>query len=165
MRKFMKYKNFLLLLFLMTLSCKQSISVEEKQTIESALINEIDKFFDYDQNTHVHKVKEMYWDSKDFICINDTKFYNYESLMNATREGVKPVLEFKLVNDSIKFQVINKYNALVVISGRLNVVLKDSASMEYEPYVCSILFRKIDDKWKITYFQQDSEISFNNSNN
>ena len=54
-------------LIVLVFSCSDSISVEEKQTIESTLINEIDKFFDYDQNTHVRKVKEIYWDNMDFI--------------------------------------------------------------------------------------------------
>ncbi|MFC3880070.1 nuclear transport factor 2 family protein [Algoriphagus namhaensis] len=123
------------------------------------MTNQVDKFFDYDQNTHVEKLQNMYWDNEDFICLTDTEIYNYANLIDATKEGVKLVMEFKLVRDSIKFQLINKDNALVVVSGKLNVVLTDSTQVIYEPYVCSILFRKIDDAWKISYFQQASEIA------
>lgn len=146
-------------------SCQQSINFEEKQIIESELIEQVDQFFDYNQSTYVEKVKEMYWNNDDFICINDSESYSYNKLMEATKEGVKPVSKFQLKRDSIKFQLIDRDNALVVVSGTLTVVLTDSTKVTYKPYFCSILFRKIDTNWKIAYFQQVSKMTSNPTDN
>ncbi len=151
---------FPLFILLMTLSsCNDSLTRDEKQSIKAELADEVADFYTYKQESHVQKLSKIYWDDEEFMTVNDTDFYNYESLMAATAEGVKSVLEFKLDSEHMDYQFIDQNNVLVIVRGRLYVLLTDSTRVTYDPYVCSMLFKKIDKDWKVAYFQQTTEIA------
>ena len=158
----MRYPNISFMIAIMIIalfsSCDSSLDKTEKKEIESEVIKEINRFFDYDQKTFVEKVSKMYWKNDDFILINDLELYDYESLMEATKEGVKPVVEYELKKKDSKFQIIDAKNVLAILEGRLSVKLTDSSRVSYDTYICSILFRKINEEWKIAYFQQATEM-------
>jgi hypothetical protein len=56
-----------------------------------------------------------------------------------------------------KFDFINENNVMWTYSGVLSLVYKTGVKAKYEPFGLTILFRKIDNKWKGVFVQESTQ--------
>lgn len=137
-------------------SCNTSLSETEIESLKTEITKEVDKFYEYDQATRVQLVSEFLWNDPDFIGYNDTQYYTRDELIEATKEGVKPVADYVFHRENTHIQIIDKNNVLVGVDGSLSAVLTDSTKVIYETYAATLAFRKVDNTWKVSYFMQTS---------
>lgn len=152
----MNFTSIAVLGFSFLCSCSSSLSDSQKTALKQEIMQEVDRFYEYDQATRVQMVTEFLWNDPDFIGYNDTQYYTRDGLIEATKEGIKPVAEYTFHRENTHIQIIDKNNVLVGVDGSLSAVLTDSTKAIYDTYAATLAFRKFENHWKVSYFMQTS---------
>lgn len=102
---------------------------------------------------------QFYWDSPDFMAINaDGSISDYHALKKMGVEGAKTIASMTISTSQVDFVVLTQDVAICTWRSKGEVALKSGTKMKYDPDVLTLIFRRIDGKWKITYSQESATI-------
>ncbi|WP_321279150.1 nuclear transport factor 2 family protein [Marinifilum fragile] len=130
---------------------KDSLSNQNIETIKSEIQVLLKQIIEDASEVNHEKVMEYYSDQPDFISISNgiksdyTEFHelcknNYESSKNQIIDNSETIIE-----------VLDAETVLVTLGGKAQVNLKNDDQIKVEPFSITLLFKKMNGAWKITY--------------
>ncbi|HTY38207.1 MAG TPA: DUF3804 family protein [Bacteroidota bacterium] len=160
----MKSKIFTIVLLLSFGACTQKqsdqLSQQQKDQIRTELRTVVDSMIATSLKLDADAGLQFYWDSPEFLAINpDGSQCDFQALKKMGIEGVKTIASMTLSTSHADISVYAKDLALCTWIGKGEVVLKSGDKMTYDPDALTLLFRKIDGKWKIAYSHESAAIA------
>ncbi len=156
--------KFMLIAFLVSLSActlKQSdqLTQEQQDAIKKDLGVLIDSMVAAMDRLDAPAGLQFYWDSPDFMAINaDGSISDYRALKKMGEEGAKTIASMTISRSKVDFTVLANDAAICTWKSAGTVALKSGTKMTYDPDMLTLVFRKIDNKWKIIYTQESATI-------
>lgn len=130
----------------------RDISSDEKGHIEKAISDRIEEIIKGAKELNVEGALMPYSDDPDFKIVNpDGSVTDFPTMRNAQAEAFKTLasLDFKTIKQDFTFLA----NNLVICTwtGSNEFELKSGEKMKIDPYVGTMIFKKMDNEWKIIY--------------
>ncbi len=102
---------------------------------------------------------QFYWDSPDFIAVNpDGSTSDYQAMKKLGTEGVKTIAAMTMSASRTDFRVLTKEIVICAWIGKGEVALKSGVRMTYDPDALTLVFKKIEGKWKVIYSHESATI-------
>lgn len=137
---------------LILLSCGQQsdkpFSEDQKNKITGEIIPLVTQLWESNEKLNYEKWLELYWDSKDFVFVNNGQILTYNEV--AGFKEIWKLLEYqKYLPKNERFDVINRNAVLYTMQGSASVKYKSGDIFNTDKYAITCLFKKIDGMWKI----------------
>jgi ketosteroid isomerase-like protein len=156
----MKTRILMTLLLSFLFGCAQQpaqMTAQEQETAKKEIREVVNVILQSAQKLDVEAVLQPYSNSADFILINpDGSMADYQGAKNGTADFIRPLsaLKFTTVNDEFRFLP----NNIVICAwlGTCEMTLKTGEYSKIEKYGVSMVFRKINNNWKIIYSHESA---------
>jgi len=128
----------------------KSLTVEQKNKIIEEIKPVINQLFEITYQVNLDKYLELV-DSSSLVNIMNGQILDYKTF----KEGNKQLwsgLEYQKINIlTEKFTIINQESVIYTLQGNDEAKFKNGDVLKVDPYAASLLFKKINGLWKITY--------------
>jgi hypothetical protein len=150
----MKTRLIFLVMLIVCISCgtnNKPLSDAQKEKIKGEVKEVVNNIIKGSEEANFDMVTEPCLDSPDFVFLSNGRTYSYKEFVD-----MKPVFNSLLnqkctiVNE--KFAVLDNSTVLYTTDSKWSVNYKDGHSTLEDPEAIMILLKKIDGKWKVTYF-------------
>ena len=145
-----------LFLFLMS-SCNnanntKAITLDEKEVIEKAISEKIDEIIKGAKALDVDAAAKPYAAIPEFLIVNpDGTVTDLQTMKNTQTEGFKSLESMNFTTLKKQFTFLSKNIVICTWTGSNEFELKTGEKMKIDPYVGSLVFKKMDGEWKIVY--------------
>lgn len=154
---------FIFLIAVILFSCKQqpktaSAAIDTKK-IETEIQAAVAQIFDAAAHVDSTKLYEVFaLDDPAFTYMEITGvFYDVPAYKKMVRDFYGPLKSEILRKGTEKFTFLNESNVLWSYSGGLTATYKDGKQELYDPFGMTMLFRKVNDKWKVILLQESTQ--------
>ena len=129
---------------------------EKEQEKAKKEISEVAQFvIDNAAKMDVETAMKPYLNSPDFLVINpDGTSATYEEMRAKNIAVFKQLASFKQTNSKEAFRFLSEDEVLYTWFGKNEVVLKNGDTLKNDSYIGTMLMKKIDGEWKITFAQE-----------
>ena len=152
-----------IILFSFTFTSCQNQSTEfewtekEKEIARKEISNIAKVIIESAERVDIQAALEPYLNSPEFIVVNpDGSCDNYD---NFKIKGIEAFEQFTAYNQTTikeEYRFLNKDLVLYTWIGKAEIELKTGEKINFESYVGTMLFRKLSNKWKITYAHESA---------
>ena len=145
------------------LSCNEKsnnqLSEVQKEQIQSEIQPVIAQIHEAAAHVDTTKLYEVFsFTDNDFTYIETSgAFYDKAAYKQMVREFYGPLTSEIIAQGKEKFTYLSADNVLWSYSGALIAKYKNGQEIRYEPFGMSMLFRKIDSKWKVVFLQESTQ--------
>jgi ketosteroid isomerase-like protein len=152
-------KNLILTILTLTsfiiVSCDTNkgdvLTDQEKATIKSEVHSVFEKIVENSEAGNLEKATDPYADDPDFICISNGAISDYNGFIQSNKEFFD-ALDHQTFNESaMKFTFIDNKTVILTYGGSALANFKDKQKVKIDPFAATLVFRKMDDSWKVTY--------------
>jgi hypothetical protein len=150
----MKTRLIFLFLLIICFSCgtnNKPVSDAQKEKIKGEVKEVVNNIIKGSEEANFDMVTEPWLDSPDFVLLRNGKTYSYKEVM-----AVKPVFDLlsnqKCTIVDEKYSVIDNFTVLYTADSKWSVNYKDGHSTLEDPEAIMFMLKKIEGKWKVTYF-------------
>ena len=154
---------FIFLIAVILFSCQQqagtaSAAIDNKK-IETEIQAVVEQIFDAAAHVDSTKLYEVFaLDDPAFTYMEITGvFYDVAAYKKMVRDFYGPLKSEILKKGTEKFIFLNENNVLWSYSGGLTATYKDGKQEVYDPFGMTMLFKKINDKWKVVLLQESTQ--------
>jgi len=148
-------KIILILLPIIFFSCgtknESSITENEKELIKAELQSLMNQMIQNNEIGNLEKSIEPYLDYPEFISITNGEISNYNELRNAHEEYFEVLKSQEFSESTFSYTFLNNENVIVTWGCTALVEMKNEQKMKIEPYTATLIFKKVNDLWKIVY--------------
>jgi hypothetical protein len=147
----MKTKLILLLLLIVSISCStknKPVSDTQKEKIKGEIKEVVNTFIKGCEEANADMVMESFLDSPDFVDITNGMAFSYKEMMNM-KPNFDAVLNQKCTIVNEKYTFLDKLTVLYTAETRWSTNYKDGHSSVTDPQAFLIVFKKIDNRWKV----------------
>ena len=158
----MKTKLIFLVLLIVSFSCStdnKPLSDAQKEKIKGEVKEVVNTFIKGCEEANADMVMESFLDSPDFIDNTNGMIFSYKEMM-AMKPNFNAVLNQKCTIIDEKFAFLDKLTVLYTAETKWSTNYKDGHSSITDPQAFLIIFKKIDNKWKMIYLV-DSNVEKN----
>ena len=147
----------------MLFSCTQKsnsvLSEEQKKQIQNEIQPVIAQIHEAAANVDTTKLYEVFsFGDNDFTYVETSgAFYDKSAYKNMVRQFYAPLKSEIIAKGIEKYTYLSADNVLWSYSGALVATYKNGQEVRYEPFGMSMLFRKVDDKWKVVFLQESTQ--------
>jgi len=152
-----------ILLTLVLLSCSQktnnALTEDQKKGMRQEIQPVIDQIYDAAAHADTAKLFDVF-----HFADNDFTFMEINGALYTQAEYIEMARQFygmisteTLDKGKDKFNFINEDNVMWTYSGAVTAVYKTGIKAKYEPFGLTILFRRIDHKWKGVFLQESTQ--------
>lgn len=157
------FTTAIILLLLAFSSCKNAnnstvdtqqteITEGEKETIKKAISEKIEQIIKGAKELNVDAALKPYSNDSTFKIVNpDASVTDFKTMKKAQAEAFKTVasMNFKTIKQDFTF--LAKDLVICTWTGSNEFELKTGEKMKIDPYVGTMIFKKVDNEWKIIY--------------
>jgi len=150
-----------IILFSLTLTCCQNQSAEfewtekEKEIAKKEISNVAKVIIESAEKVDIQSALEPYLNSPEFMVVNpDGSIDNYDNFKINGTESFKQFTAYNQTTIKEEYRFLNKGLVLYTWIGKAEIVLKTGEKMNFDSYVGTMLFRKLNNKWRITYVHE-----------
>jgi hypothetical protein len=150
----MKTRLIFLVLLIVCFSCttnNKPVSDVQKEKIKGEVKEVANKIIKGCEEANFDMAFETCLDSPDFVLLSNGKTYSYKQLMDM-KPAFNSLLNQKCTIVNEKYAVLDNSTVLYTADSKWSVNYKDGHSTLEDPEAILLLFKKIDGKWKVTYF-------------
>lgn len=141
-------------------SCKNEsseLTSKEKETIKKEISAQVEKIVKGAGQLNIEMAMSPYSNASDFLVVNpDGTFLDYNGMKEANTESFKQLNSMKFVTKNEQFKFLTKNKVLLTWYGQNEFEMKTGEKMKIESYVGTMLFKKIDNEWKIVYAHESA---------
>jgi hypothetical protein len=150
----MKTKLFILVMLIVCFSCgtnNKPVSDAQKEKIKGEIKGEVNTFFKGCEEVNFDLVLGKFFDSPDFVYINNGYAFSYKECTDIFRPVFSSMINQKITIIDEKYAFPD--NSTVLYSNHCKGLTnyKDGHAVIQDPTVMLLIFKKINDEWKITY--------------
>ena len=152
-----------LLITTMLFSCSQktssALSEEQKKQIQNEIQPVIAQIHEAAANVDTTKLYEVFsFADNDFTYVETSgAFYDKAAYKNMVRQFYAPLTSEIIAKGTEKYTYLSEDNVLWSYSGALIATYKNGQEVRYEPFGMSMLFRKVESKWKVVFLQESTQ--------
>ncbi len=152
-----------LLITIILFSCSQKsnteLSEDQKQQIQSEIQSVIGEIHDAAAKVDTTKLYNLFsFSGNDFTYVETSGvFYNKAAYKNMVRQFYAQLTSEIIAKGTEKYMYLSEDNVLWSYSGALIATYKNGQEVRYEPFGMSMLFRKINSKWKVVFLQESMQ--------
>jgi len=150
-----------IILFSLTLTSCQNQSAEfewtekEKEIAKKEISNVAKVIIESAEKVDIQSALEPYLNSPEFMVVNpDGSIDNYDNFKINGTESFKQFTSYNQTTIKEEYRFLNKGLVLYTWIGKAEIVLKTGEKMNFDSYVGTMLFRKLNNKWRITYVHE-----------
>ncbi len=158
----MKTKLVFLVMLIACISCgtnNKPVSDAQKDKIKGEIKEVVNTFIKGIEEADADLVMESFLDSPDFTDITNGMVFSYKELM-AMKPNFDAILNQKCTIVNEKYSFLDKLTILYTAETKWSTNYKDGHSSITDPQAFLIIFKKIDNKWKVIYLV-DSNVEKN----
>ena len=150
----MKTKLIFLVMLIVSVSCgtnNKPLSDAQKEKIKGEVKEVVNTFYKGCEEVNLDKVLETSYDSPDYIYINNGYAFSYKECIDVFKPVFSTMLNQKITVADEKYSFSD--NSTVLYSNHCKSLTnyKDGHAILQDPTVMLLIFKKIDEKWKIIY--------------
>jgi hypothetical protein len=153
----------LLLITTILFSCSQKsnsvLSEEQKTKIKNEIQPVIAQIHEAAANVDTMKLYEVFsFVDNNFTYVETSgAFYDKTAYKNMVRQFYTPLKSEIIEKGTEKYTYLSEENVLWSYSGALVATYKNGQEVKYEPFGMSMLFKKVDSKWKVVFLQESTQ--------
>jgi hypothetical protein len=145
----------LILLSLIFLSCGlktgSSTTETEKETIKLELQSLMNELIKNNEIGNLEKSIEPYLNSPDFFSISNGQISDYKNFILANEQYFEALKSQKYSNSTFGYTFLNNENVIITWGCTARIQMKNDLEMKLDPYTATLVFKKVDDSWRIVY--------------
>ncbi len=152
-----------LLIATILFSCSQksstALSDEQKKQIQNEIQLVIAQIHEAAAKVDTTKLYEVFsFVDNNFTYVETSgAFYDKTAYKNMVRQFYAPLTSEIIAKGTEKYTYLSEDNVLWSYSGALIATYKNGQEVRYEPFGMSMLFRKINSKWKVVFLQESMQ--------
>lgn len=138
-------------------SLSSEMSTEEKEIVKKE-ISAVGKFvIENAAKLDPETAMKPYLNDPEFLVINtDATYGDYAKMRTSNIEAFKQLFSFKQTTIKEEFRFLTKMEVLYTWFGKNEIELKTGGKITNESYIGTMLFKKINNKWKIVYAHESA---------
>ena len=158
-------KNQIICLFVLALSIfacstpeqKKSLTNEDKQDIEKEILTIVDSIASSASELRTDYFKKVYWNDEQFIGVDLTGAKGYDAYMKETEDMYATMKSVNFMEDKVSVVVFDDKTAVALFEGKAKGESEKGVKMNLDNFNATMVFRKIDDQWKVAYTHESAE--------
>ena len=128
-----------------------SLSEKEKEIITKEIKEVVDIIMEGSKKTDFDMFIAPYLNSPDFTYILHGNIFSFDDAVNFLKPVFEQMTDQKLTTKSEKFSFIDRSTALYTVAITCQMNFKNGSSLLLDPCAMFMLFRKIDNAWRVAY--------------
>ena len=146
-----------LLITTILFSCSQKsgtvLSDEQKKQVQNEIQSVIAEIHEATAKVDTTKLYGVFSFADNEFTYMETSgaFYDKTAYKNMVRQFYAPLKSEIIEKGAEKYTFLSEDNVLWSYSGALVATYKNGQEVKYEPFGMSMLFRKVDSKWKVVF--------------
>ena len=124
---------------------------EDKAAIKSEVHAVINNIVASSEALNLEKATESYLNNPEFISISNGVISDYKSFLKGNKEHFDAIVAQEYTENDLIFTIIDKKTVILTYGGSALVTMKDQQKVKVDPFLATLVFRKIDDSWKVLY--------------
>jgi len=148
----MKPKLIFLALLIICISCgtnNKPVSDAQKEIIIGEVKEVAHALFKGVEEINAEMVIGLYLDSPDFIFTYNGNSFTYKQCEEMAKSVFGTLKNHKITIVDEKYAVLDNSTVLVTVNNKCLMNYKDGHSVLQDPWISQMLFKKIDNKWKV----------------
>jgi hypothetical protein len=148
----MKTKLFFLVMLLVCISCatnNKPVSDAEKDKIKGEVKEVVNTILKGAEEANFDLVLENYFDSPDFVLNYNGNSFSYKQCEDMAKSVFGTLKNQKITVVDEKYAVFDNSTVMVTVNCKSLMNYKDGHSVLQDPWISQMLFKKIDNKWKV----------------
>ncbi len=147
----------------MLFSCTQKsnsvLSEAQKKNIQEEIKPVIAQIYEAAAHVDTTKLFEVFsFADNDFMYVETSgAFYDQAAYKQMVRQFYRPLTSEMIAKGREKYTYVNEDNVLWSYSGTLTANYNNGQQVKYEPFGMTLLFRKINSKWKVVFLQESTQ--------
>lgn len=147
------------LLFSCSKKSNSALGEGQKKQIQNEIQPVIAQIYEAAANVDTTKLYDVFsFADNDFMYVETSgAFYDKTAYKNMVRQFYAPLTSEIIAKGTEKYTYLSEDNVLWSYSGALVATYKNGQEVRYEPFGMSMLFRKVDSKWKVVFLQESTQ--------
>jgi ketosteroid isomerase-like protein len=158
-------KNYILSILVITLFCftactapqDSKLTEEAKANIKEEITKMVDSIKMTANELRTDYFKKIYWNNDQFIGVDLTGSKGYNAYMKETDAMYSNMKSIEFMEDKVSMVVFDDKTVMALFEGKAKGKSKDGVKMNLNNFHASMLFRKIDGKWKVAYTHESAD--------
>jgi hypothetical protein len=148
----MKTRFILLVLLIVCFSCgtnNKPVSDAQKVKIKAEVKEVVNTYLKGAEEANADMMIGIYLDSPDFVFTYNGNSFSYKSCTDLVKSVFGTLKNQKITVVDEKYAVLDNSTVLVTVNNKCLLNYKDGHSVLQDPWISQMLFKKIDNKWKV----------------
>ena len=148
----MKTRLVYLVLLIVCFSCgtnNKPVSDAQKEKIKGEVKEVVNTFFKGAEEANADMIIGTYLDSPDFVFTYNGNSFRYKQCADMAKSVFGTLKNQKITVVDEKYAVLDNSTVMVTVNNKCLMNYKDGHSVLQDPWISQILFKKIDNKWKV----------------
>ncbi len=148
----MKTRLIFLLLLIVSFSCgtnNKPVSDAQKEKIIGEVKEVAHALFKGAEEANAEMIIGMYLDSPDFIFTYNGNSFTYKQCEDMAKSVFGTLKNQKITIVDEKYAVLDNSSVMVTVKNKCLMNYKDGHSVLQDPWISQMLFKKIDNEWKV----------------
>lgn len=161
MKKFEAVLIMCTIAFFMSCSNTSELSLSDNE--QAVLIDEIEpvlnQIIEGSESGNIDNAIEPYWDTQEFIAVGNGQVYDFSGFKEGNKQYFEVLENQQFTERETKYTFLDQKTVIVTWSGSGLALLKDSQKLNIDPYAVTMVFRKMDQGWKVIYTHESNVIT------
>jgi hypothetical protein len=148
----MKTRLIYLVLLIVCLSCgtnNKPLSDAQKEKIKGEAKEVVNTYIKGCEEANSDMLLGIYLDSPDFVFTYNGTSFSYKSCTDLIKSVFGTLNNQKITVVDEKYAVLDNSTVMVTVNNKCLLNYKDGHSVLQDPWISQMLFKKIDNKWKV----------------
>lgn len=133
------------------------MTAQEQETAKKEIREVVNLILQAANKMDVEALLQPYSNSPDFILFNtDGSMVDYQGDKNGTVEWFKSLAALKITTVKDEFRFLPNNIVLCAWLGKCEMTLKTGEQQKIDAYGVTLVFRKIDNQWKVIYSHESA---------
>jgi hypothetical protein len=148
----MKTRLIFLVLLIVCFSCgtnNKPVSEAQKEKIKGEVKEVANALFKGAEEANAEMIIGTYLDSPDFVFTYNGNSLSYKQCADMAKSAFGTLKNQKITIIDEKYAVLDNSTVMVTVNNKCLMNYKDGHSVLQDPWISQMLFKKIDNKWKV----------------
>ena len=161
MKKFEAVLSICGVVFVMSCSSQTDLTPTdiEKDVIIKEIKPVLAQIIEGSESGNIDKAIEPYLNTQEFIAIGNGRVYDFSGFKDGNKQYFEALESQQFAEKETKYTVLDKRTVIATWSGTGLAILKDSQKLNIDPYVATLVFKKMNEGWKVIYTHESNVIT------
>lgn len=158
----MKTRISLLALLIIGFACtteNKPLTDKDKELLITSIKPVLSQIIENSETGNLDKAIEPYLNSPEFIAVGNGQVLDFNGLKEGNRQYFDALVSQKFTEKDIKYTFIDNKTVIATWCGMGLANLKDGQKLNIDPYVATLVFKKMDGVWKVIYTHESNIIT------